>query len=106
MNTANTILEQIKAIDPGALWAWGSKNFVGAKETHEHYGFLEFDATNNPKIKKCKIRITLEYNDTYTVKAYSTRKVPGKLEYKETVYNEYKDVHFPDLVDFIDSILG
>ena len=95
-----TILEQIKGMDSRALWAWGSKDFISAKESSKNLGYLEFKCTNNPNYKSIKIRITLEFNDTYTVMAYTMYKYEPKIKHI------IRDVYFDSLVETIDEILG
>jgi hypothetical protein len=104
--TPQIILDQLNGMDRAALWAWGSKNLVGTSIDKKSLGWLEFTATNCPNTKSAKVRITLEYNDTYTVKVYNIRKVRGKSEYKEKVLCEVKEVYFDTLIETIDRIVG
>jgi hypothetical protein len=112
MNSDNTpstpqiILNQINTMDKRAFWAWGSKKFVGSANDSKSLGWLEFTATNCPNTKSARVRITLEYNDTYTVKVYNIRKIRGKADYKESVLCEASDVYFDTLIDTIDDIVG
>ena len=107
MNTGTIILNQIKAIDNRALWAWGTKNLQAGSHTKEHNGFLEFTVSNCPNVpQNTRVRITLAYNDTYIVKAYKLRKVRGKFDMKETIYCEAKEVYVDTLIETIDRIVG
>jgi hypothetical protein len=97
---AQTILNQMNAIDRRAVWAWGAKDFIGFNECDKNYGGLRFKATNNPNFKSIFITITLDFNDTYTVQAWKILK--GEVKVKAEHSNVYCDM----LVDVIDSILG
>jgi hypothetical protein len=100
MSTAQIILTQIQGLDPRALMAWGAKDLFGAGENKNNLGYLEFRATNNPNYRSIKINITLEFNDTYTVTAYTRYKMEKKIK------AEFTDVYFDSLIDIIDKILG
>jgi hypothetical protein len=97
---AETILSQIKALDPRATLAWGAKEFIGFTESSKNLGSLRFKATNNPNFKSIFITISLEFNDTYTISAWKI------VKHEVVVKTKHSDVYCDMLVDVIDSILG
>lgn len=113
---ANTIKYQINTIDPRAFWAWGTSDLVGYPASDEDLGALGFRVRNVPNIKGvANVKITLEGNDTYTIKVYKLKNFTKTLRAKvlageevnlETVIEEVSDVYAEDLVRFIDKILG
>jgi len=105
--TAETIWNQLNTMDKMAVWAWGTNKLVASKPTKDHNGFLEFRVVNCPNVVNgTRVRITLEYNDTYTVKAYTVRKVRGKADYATKVYCEAEQVYVDMLIETIDRIVG
>lgn len=99
MTVPETILHQIKAQDPRALWAWGARDLVGDK--NKKLGALTFTVANNPKVKQtARVEIVLDYDDTYTVSVYKIRKCQRRdVKVVEGVY-------FDQLIEIIDDILG
>ena len=107
MRTADIILDQIKTIDSRALWAWGAKKLVAGEPTKDHDGFLQFTVVNCPNVpQNTTVRITLGYDDVYTVKIFKSRKIRGKMEVKETVFCEAEGVYVDMLIETIDRIVG
>jgi len=109
MNVPETIIEQLNSMDPRALWAWGAKDLVGTSTPSKQdcFGYLMFKTSNCPKVVNgTRIKITLEFNDTYTVKCFTVRKIRGKADYKETIIAEEKDVYFDQLIPVIDNMVG
>lgn len=113
---ANTIKYQINTLDPKAFWAWGTTDLVGYPETDKDLGALGFRVRNVPNIKGiASVKITLEFNDTYTVKVYKIKSFTKSLREKvlageevdfETVIKLIPDVYAAELVSVIDGILG
>lgn len=107
LRVAKTIKEQLMGMDYWALGAWGARAYKGMERSEENLGFLEFKVFNCPKVPNgTSVRITLEFNDTYTVKTYTVRKVKNKFEWKENVISEREDVYFDELVSHIDNVVG
>ena len=103
---ANTIKEQIMAIDYWALAQWGANSYLGSAKNENDEGWLSFKVQNCPSVTNgTYIRITLKWDDTYTVKVHKFRKVRGSFERKETIYSETQGHHYEDLVDVINSVL-
>lgn len=103
MNTAQKILDQIKALDSTLLVSIGAKGFLSAKADGTNKGYLQFKVSNCYNVSNgTNIRITLEYNDTYTVKAFTVRKVG--LE--DNIIAEIKDICSDNLVITINEIVG
>jgi hypothetical protein len=96
---ANTIREQIKTLDPRAMWAWGVKQFAYSAKG---LGSLNIVISGCTKVKgKAFVEITLMPNDTYTINVY---KITSKYDTKTIKIVE--DVYCDMLVDVIDDILG
>jgi len=94
MSIAQTILAQIKTIDPRATWAWGAKDFVATKN-----GLL-FKSSGMVKWKGY-VHITLdEGQDLYDIEFYKMRGV------KRTVAAKVEGIFADQLVELIDSQVG
>lgn len=90
---AHTILEQIKALDNMALWAWGANQFVAMENG------VQFKI-RTPKYKRgVMVRITLNWMDTYDIKVIRVTK--GKEKVLETAEDIYCDM----LVDVLDRLI-
>ena len=98
MSIAQIILDQINALDPKAIFAWGTSKAISIEEVEdEHLGGLKLTIQNNPNIKEvATLEIILNGSDLYDIKIFSPLK-----EY-------YHDVDFycGDLVDIIDQVAG
>jgi len=94
MSIAQTILTQIKTLDPRATWAWGAKDFVATKN-----GLL-FKSSGMVKWKGY-VHITLdEAQDLYDIEFYKMRGV------KRTVAAKVEGIFADQLVELIDSQVG
>jgi len=94
MTVAQTILQQIKAIDPRATWAWGAKEFVNTGSG------LKFKTTG---LVKWKGYVHVKYdvgNDVYDVDFFRIR--GAKIIVDKAVNGVYCDM----LVDVIDGQVG
>jgi hypothetical protein len=97
---ANTIREQLKAIDPRATWAWGVKKFVYSAE--KGLGSLIMVISGCTKVKgKAFVEVTLMPNDTYTVNVYKLN-----THYETKTIKVVDDVYCDMLVNVIDEIVG
>lgn len=94
MTVAQIILDQIKAIDPMARFAWGTKDMVNTGNG------LKFKTSGMVKWKGY-VHITLdEAQDLYNIDFFKLRKT-------EIVYtSQLKGVFAEDLVNLIDEIVG
>lgn len=92
---ATTIRQQIGM---RTLMCLAAHNFIpGVSDDKTHDGYLEFTATNNPKIiEDVRVRIELAFNDTYTVKVYNTEKE----------FAHQTDVYCDQLSETLFDILG
>ena len=94
MSIAQTILAQIKTIDPRAIWAWGAKDFVATRN-----GLL-FKSSGMVRWKGY-VHITLdEGQDLYNIEFYKMRGV------KRTVAATVEGIFADQLVELIDSQVG
>ena len=93
MSIAKTILEQIKIIDPMAIWAWGAKDMVAMEDG------LRFKTTGMVK-NKGYVTIKLNGRDLYDIEFGKIRKFEYKVSKRE------EDVFAEDMVNFIDSMVG
>jgi hypothetical protein len=94
MTVAQTILQQIKAIDPRATWAWGAKDFVNMGSG------LKFKTSG---LVKWKGYVHVKYdagNDVYDVDFFRIR--GANIIVDKAVEGVYCDM----LVDVIDSQVG
>ena len=93
-NVAQTILSQIKTIDPRALWAWGAKELVNMGDG------LKFKSSG---MVKTKCYVYVKYNegtDLYDIQFYKLRNFEVKTF--KTIDGAYAE----DLVRMIDSVVG
>jgi hypothetical protein len=98
-SVATIIRDQIRALDPRAMMAWGTKKLISNPK--DKLGSLILSVGGCPKVKqRAFIRIALDFNDTYIIEAYRIRGVDKKvIAYHEGIYCD-------QLVEVIDEILG
>lgn len=94
MNVAQTILSQIKTIDPMALPAWGAKDLMNMGDG------LKFKTSG---MTPWKGYVYVKYNpvlDLYEVQFFRFRKMEVKMD------KVVEDVYAQDLVSVIDNFVG
>lgn len=94
MTIAKTILSQIRAIDPRALWAWGAKDFVDVSNG------LQFKTSG---MCKWKGHVLVEYNegsDLYDIRFFRIRSGRPVMDRKSS------GVYVDELVHVIDLQVG
>lgn len=94
MTIAQTILSQIKTIDPRATWAWGAKELVNMGDG------LKFKTSG---MVKWKGYVYIKYNegtDLYDIEFFRIRNCEIKCDTGMT------DIYAEDLVRVIDSVVG
>lgn len=94
MTIAQTILSQIKTIDPMATFAWGAKDLVNMGDG------LKFKTTG---MVKWKGYVYVKYNqgtDLYDIDFFRIRNFEVKND------KQMRDVFAEDLVNIIDSVVG
>ena len=94
MTIAQTILSQIKTIDPRATWAWGAKEFVNMGDG------LKFKTSG---MVKWKGYVYIKYNegtDLYDIEFFRIRNCEIKCDKGMT------DIFAEDLVRVIDEVVG
>ena len=94
MTIAQTILSQIKTIDPMATFAWGAKEFVNMGDG------LKFKTSG---MVKWKGYVYIKYNegtDLYDIDVFRIRNCEIKCDKGMT------DIFAEDLVNVIDSVVG
>jgi len=94
MSIAKTILGQINALDPQAMWAWGAKNAVdtGKGLTFKTSGMVRW---------KGRVRIELDLGkDLYNVSFMRVRAHQLKID------KQLEGVFAEDLVEIIDAQVG
>jgi hypothetical protein len=94
MTIAQTILSQIKTIDPMATFAWGAKDLVNMGDG------LKFKTTG---MVKWKGYVYIKYNqgtDLYDIEFFRIRNFEVKND------KQMRDVFAEDLVNIIDSVVG
>ena len=116
LTVANTIKFQINTLDPMAFFAWGTKDLVGYPASDTDLGALGFSVRNCPNIKGVgHVKITLNFDDTYTVKVYKLKNYTKKLREAvlngeevdlETIIDQGSYVYADQLVKLIDGIVG
>jgi hypothetical protein len=102
LEIANTILDQIRATDRMALWAWGAKDFMALngsddKAKEVSLGGVQFKV--NGAKHKGTVVVNLMANDTYTVTIGSVRKGEWKVK---TITD---DVYCDNLMEIIDGLI-
>ena len=98
MNVAQTILAQIKATDPMALFAWGAKDLVNTGKG------LRFKTSGLTPWKGYVNIILDEGKDLYEVHFLRVRKVKGVPTVKTD--EVVTDVYCVELVSVIDRFVG
>ncbi len=94
MNTAQTILSQIKTLDPMALFAWGAKDLMNMGDG------LKFKTSGMTPYKGF---VYVKYNpvpDLYEGQFFRFRKMEVKMD------KVVQDVYAEDLVSVIDNFVG
>lgn len=94
MTIAQTILSQIKTVDPRATWAWGAKELVNMGDG------LKFKTSG---MVKWKGYVYIKYNegtDLYDIEFFRIRNCEIKCDKGMT------DIYAEDLVRVIDSVVG
>lgn len=98
---ANTILDQIRATDRFALWAWGAKDYIVINEGKlgENFclGGIQFRVSGMKH--KGAVLVRLMANDTYTVEIGKVWK--GEWKSKGVAENVYCD----NLMEMIDEMV-
>lgn len=94
MTVAQTILSQIKTIDPRALWAWGAKDLINMGNG------LKFKTSG---MTRWKGYVYVKYNegmDLYDIDFFRFRKM-------EPIYDKkVEGIYAEDLVNVIDGVVG
>ncbi len=107
MRVPNIIKSQISV---NGFMCWGSRNFIGSDNLEDSkgyrfengLGYLQFTVSNNPKIQQTvQVKIILWFNDTYTLKIFTKKRMTDKVR-REWVSNGIE----PDLVDVIETRNG
>ena len=93
LTVAKTILEQIKTIDPRALWAWGAKDYVGSDDS------IQFKVGGATRWKGTVI-VKLNGSDFYDVRFIRLR---GTKFLEDVTKN---DIYAEDLVNTLDEKIG
>jgi hypothetical protein len=94
MTLAQTILDQIKTLDPWAMGAWGAKNLVSMEDG------LKFQ-TSGMTPWKGHVYVKYVYGkDLYEIQFYRIRK--GEIKMDKVI----EDVYAGDLVRLIDGFVG
>lgn len=106
-----TILSQLNT-NKIVLWSWGATNFVGHQENNRR-GWLRFDV--NGHHFKGKVKIKLDYNDTYTIEFIKTKRKKNqelselfgttKYDTITEIEQSYDGVYCDQLHDVIDRVV-
>jgi len=94
---AQEIKNQIVAQSPMALMSYGAQKFLAHGETETRRAALEF-RVNGYKHKGI-VRISLCWNDTYTVETIKIRK--GEIK----ICGSFDDVYFDQLIEVLDTLI-
>jgi len=92
---AQTIIQQVIALDPWAFGAYGSTGFMPILECSEYSGGLSFKV--NGKKHKGNVMIFLKWSDVYHIVFFSKEGVPVM---------EIEEVYCDELVKALDYIEG
>lgn len=102
LEIANTILDQIRATDRMALWAWGAKDFVALGGSDDKVGEVSLGGIQfkvNGMKHKGTVIVKLMANDTYTVVLGKVWKGEWKLK------SSTDDVYCDNLMEVIDGLI-
>jgi hypothetical protein len=91
MTVASTILSQIKALDPSAMWAWGAKDFVNTGKG------LQFRVGGMAKFKGL---VHIRYNEGADLYEIDFIKIKKGLP---VVVKTVDDVYVEDMINVIDA---
>ncbi len=95
METARTIINQIKGQDPFALMAWGVTKIIGLHQYKHFSGGVTFNV-NGLKCKKATVHIWHnEASDLYEISLVKGTKVVEKVD----------DVYFDQLITVLDHLI-
>ena len=94
MTTAQIILNQIKAQDKMALWAWGARDYVNTGNGIQ----FRVNGSNTKRGSWCKI--TLNGKDLYDIEIYRIYKADIKTD--STANDVYADM----LIQILDELIG
>jgi hypothetical protein len=94
MNVAQTILSQIKQLDPSALFAWGAKDLTNIGTG------LQFKTSGMTPWKGFVKIIYNEGQDLYEIEFFRIRKSEIKVDKKVT------EVYAEDMIGIIDAFVG
>ena len=92
---AQTIIQQVIALDPWAFRAYGSTDFMPIVECSDYAGGLAF--TVNGKRHKGNVMIFLKWSDVYHITFISKEGLPVK---------EFDEVYCDELIKALDYIEG
>lgn len=118
ISVANIIAKQINTMDPMAFFAWGSSDLQGYSETKVDMGALRWKVRNCRTFKGTAfVKVTLDFDDTYSVKLYKHRNYTKALRAKvmddtfkesdlEKVITQHKGIYVDQLIETIDNMLG
>lgn len=102
MYVSKQILDQINAIDPMALYAWGVRNISVGKVDGRNEGIILHGVKGSKTKGKTSIMVILdEALDLYTVKMHRYKRY-AEIE----LVREIPGVYAEDLVKTIDELVG
>ena len=92
---AQTIIQQVIALDPWSFGAYGSSDFISILECSDYAGGLSFKV--NGKRHKGNVMVFLKWSDVYHIVFMSKEGVPVKV---------FEDVYCDELIKALDYIEG
>ena len=92
---AQTIIQQVIAIDPWSFGAYAASDFISISECSDYAGGLSFKV--NGKRHKGNVMIFLKWSDVYHIVFMSKEGVPVKA---------FDDVYCEELIKALDYIEG
>jgi hypothetical protein len=92
---AQTIIQQVIALDPWSFGAYGSSDFISISECSDYAGGLSFKV--NGKRHKGNVMIFLKWSDVYHIVFMSKEGVPVKA---------FDNVYCDELIKALDYIEG
>lgn len=101
MYVSKQILDQINAIDPMALYAWGVRNISVGKVDGRNEGVILHGVKGSKTKGKTSIMVILNALDLYTIKMYRHKRY-AEIE----LVREIPGVYAEDLVKTIDELVG
>lgn len=97
LQIAETIRQQLYALDTQEVWCWGANNWIGIQDDGEScLGGLLFDIQNCTQLKNGTVKIMLNTKDLYDITIYNET---------QTEFAKVQDIYCDSLTTVIHDII-